>query len=88
MDSMVVAGGEEGVSRLGNWGVGVTNRDGRGLRHLTGRSVGCSWLVRLLHLSSANHILIPVIMDPVNHLFSPNPYHDYRMSFPSSPLLP
>ena len=39
-------------------------------------------------LSSANHILIPVIMDPVNHLFSPNPYHDYRMSFPSSPLLP
>ena len=28
-------------------------------------------------LTPANHILIPRIMDPVNHLY---PYHDYRMS--------
>lgn len=80
-------------SRKGN-GVG---RDQSGRR----RATTSYWARRRLQLvgqaellSSTNHILIPIIMDPVNHLFSSslgsnlgsNPYPGYRTSFPSSLL--
>ena len=43
---VVVAGGEGCGPKKAMEG-GVTNRDGGGRRHLTGRGGGCSWLVRL-----------------------------------------
>lgn len=60
----------------------MTNRERGGEGILLGRR-GLQLVGQAEATSSANHILIPRIMDPVNHLFSSNPYQDYRTSPPA-----